>query len=622
MRLPSIDHLINDASASVRRFPFVIVAAIFSALIPMSFLEGPADLLAVLTRSGNGDDLLVVSTLAIPLYFALRLAQERGLISGRLAAALRVGFLAVLIAIVWQWAGWGEQVRVLRYAQLSLGAHLLAAFVPFVRKGEFNGFWQYNRTLFLRVLITGIYAAVLFAGLSVALVAIEQLFGIDWYSDVYMDLFLVIAFVFTAWFFVGGVPRDVGELEQVDDYPRGLKLFAQFVLIPLVTIYLAILTAYFVKVIVTTEWPSGWIGWLVSSVSVAGVLSILLTHPIRGREENRWIESYSRWFWIVMIPAIGMLLFAIGKRIAQYGVTERRYFLVVLTVWLAAMAVLYGIVRSQNIKVLPLSLCALALATFAGPWGAYSVSRNSQTERFTELLERNGMLEDGRAIVAVEDRRELSGSLKYLLANHGAEHLTDLLGAELAVTDSLDGRDALRSWQANDRAGMILRELGLEYVEGGINATSFFNFQTDPRETLSLEAYDYSFRTNGNKIAVPWAGDSLQVELVQDAARIDIRIGANDAVALSVPLGEMLARANDYDTSRGFDATHTVPRDVLRADAVGGGLRVALFVESIHGERMDGEFNVTGVAATWLVDVLDGGVPVVPDSSGAVPVAQ
>lgn len=343
----------------------------------------------------------------------------------------------------------GWQVRALRYAQLSLGAHLLVAFVPFVRTGELNGFWQYNRTLFLRVLITGIYSAVLFAGLSIALVAIEQLFGVDWYHEVYLDLFLTIAFIFTTWFFAGGVPRDVGELEFLDDYPRGLKVFAQFVLIPLVTIYLTILTAYFVKVVITTEWPSGWIGWLVSSVSVVGILSILLTHPIRGREENRWIATYGRGFWLVMLPAIVMLLLAIWKRIAQYGVTEPRYILVVLTLWLAAMAVLYGIVRSQNIKLLPLSLCALAIITFGGPWGAYTVSRNSQTQRFAELLERNGMLDDGRAVaasadVSLEDRQELSGSLTYLLATHGTSHLTELLGPVLAVTDSLGGTDAMR----------------------------------------------------------------------------------------------------------------------------------------------------------------------------------
>ncbi|MDH3298805.1 MAG: DUF4153 domain-containing protein, partial [Gemmatimonadota bacterium] len=375
----------------------------------------------------------------------------------------------------------------------------------------------------------------------------------------------------------------------------------------------------------TTEWPSGWIGWLVSSVSVVGVLSILLTHPIRGREENRWIASYSRWFWLIMIPAIGMLLVAIWKRIAQYGVTEPRYILVVLTLWLAAMALLYGILRSQNIKLLPLSLCALAIVTFGGPWGAYAVSRNSQTQRFTELLDRNGMLEDGRAVAAtadvpLEDRQELSGSLTYLLATHGSGHLTELLGADQAVTDSVGGMDAIRRWEARDRAASILRTLGVEYVEARAGETAFFNFRADPGETLSLDGYDYSFRTNGNDVTVPWEeSDSLRVALVSDSARLDVTRVSSQAILLSVPLGEMIERAEDHDAQGGFDSTHTVPREILSVEAAGGGLRVAVYVESIHGERADDEFRVTGLAATWLVDVLDGDAPAVVDTATAEP---
>ena len=36
-----------------------------------------------------------------------------------------------------------------------------------------------------------------------------------------------------------------------------------------------------VKVLVTGQWPNGWIGWLVSSVSAAGLLAILLVQPVR-----------------------------------------------------------------------------------------------------------------------------------------------------------------------------------------------------------------------------------------------------------------------------------------------------------------------------------------------------
>ena len=43
-------------------------------------------------------------------------------------------------------------------------------------------------------------------------------------------------------------------------------MFAQYTLVPLVSMYLVILTLYFGKVVVTWDWPQGWIGYLVSLI--------------------------------------------------------------------------------------------------------------------------------------------------------------------------------------------------------------------------------------------------------------------------------------------------------------------------------------------------------------------
>jgi hypothetical protein len=51
----------------------------------------------------------------------------------------------------------------------------------------------------------------------------------------------------------------------------GLKVFAQYLLVPIVIRHLVILTAYLVKVLITWDWPSGWIGWLVSGVAAVGI---------------------------------------------------------------------------------------------------------------------------------------------------------------------------------------------------------------------------------------------------------------------------------------------------------------------------------------------------------------
>ena len=619
MRLPSIDELLAHASAAFRRVPYTISAGLLSALIMIAAIERFDEVFGFFTRSGDGSDLLVATTLALPLFFALRLAQERRLLSGLAAGVLRVLGAAALIAVVWRWPDWSDKLKLLHYAQLSLGLHLLAAVVPFVRPGELNGFWQYNRALFLRFLIGALYSAVLFGGLAVALVAIDNLFGLDMPGDLYGDLFAAIGFGFQTWFFTAGVPRDLVALDALDEYPRGLKLFSQYVLIPLVTVYLLILLAYLGKVLITTEWPSGWIGWLVSCVSVAGILSILLTHPIRHRQENAWIVTYGRWFWLAMIPAVGMLLVAVWKRIEQYGITEPRYFLLILTLWLAGMAVIYGFVRSQNIKWLPATLCVLAFVTFLGPWSAYSVSRSSQLSRLESLLERNGMLADGRAVTATdtldavaagaagdtiptEDRREIGATLTYLFAHHGSGPLVDLLGPELAVTDTLGGTDPVQEWVARDRAAAVMAALGTEYLDGrpAFDAGGQFHLRADPGEAADVSGYTYAFDAGRNSTARV-AGRQLDFT-VEDHAVV-IRSGGT--VLVTVRLEEAIERVREHTATPAARPDGFVPRELMRIEIRATGLEAAFLPTWISGRRVRDRIEVDAVSGLWLMNLSD-----------------
>src|ERR1041385_2447756 len=245
-------------------------------------------------------------------------------------------------------------------------------------------------------------------------------------GETYFKLWAIMAFGFHPWFFLAGVPRSFAALDTLDDYPAGLKVFTQFVLMPLVAVYLVILTAYLGKIIITRTWPGGWIGYLVSSVSTVGVLALLLVHPIRERADSRWVNWYGRWWLVAFLRSLAMLLMAIGKRLEQYGVTEPRYFLLVLALWMLGLSLYYGVTASRNIKLIPLTLAAVAVLASAGPWGAYAISRRSQVGRFDRILRKNGMGragDPGRApggAVSFEDRSEMSAILRYLSETRGA----------------------------------------------------------------------------------------------------------------------------------------------------------------------------------------------------------
>ena len=383
MRLPSLATAVQTARETFARFPLAMLSGFVAAVAAFRMIDGPSH--------DSQPRLLATGVLGLALFTASVTSAERRGVAPRHRWMVDLALAAGLALLYYASLDWTPDHAALRFIQLMVVGHLLVAIAPWLTGAQLDGFWQFNRMLFLRYLTGALYVAVLWAGLSVALAALDKLFGVDIDSELYAHLFAFLAFVFHPWFFLAGVPRDYAELETRDDYPAGLKVFTQFVLMPLVVIYLAILTAYLGKVILTRTWPTGWIGYLVSSVSATGVLALLLVHPLRERADSRWVNGYGRWWFVALLPSLGMLLAAIAKRVGQYGFTEQRYFLLVLALWLLGLALYYGITASRNIKLIPMTLCAVALLTTMGPWSAYAVSRRSQLNRLDGLLEKNGM---------------------------------------------------------------------------------------------------------------------------------------------------------------------------------------------------------------------------------------
>lgn len=599
IRVPSIERLASRAAATLVRFPFVLLAAGVAAT---------GGLLGIETTEGDlHERLLVAGTLGLPLFTALALLAERRRWGQGAWLGLNLLGVVLLAAVTLAWPAWSEPVAWRRYAQLSLGFHLLVAFLPFVGTDELNGFWHHNRILFLRFLTAGIYSTVLFVGLSIALAAIDNLLGVEVAEETYLRLWVLIAFLFNTWFFLGGVPSDLAALERREDYPAALKVFTQYVLIPLVVVYLTILTIYALKVLVTWDWPRGWIGWLVSSVAVAGILGLLLVHPVRGGEGNRWIRSYGRWFYIALAPSIVLLWLAIWKRVEAYGVTENRYFLAVLAVWLGGIALYYTLTRSENIRIIPQSLCALAFVTFLGPWSAYAVSERSQVARLEGLLQEHGMLAEGRArpassSVPFEARREVSAIVRYLAETHGTGAIEPWFDDRLAGLDEAPEAESVSRAsraEAEDRARRIVeRRLDLEYVDRrAARQPDRFSFHTGrTSRAVPIAGYDYAFDWGvaGYPDSIR-AGDAV-LRLEADSA--GIRVARDAGPALELPFAPLLDRL----LASGGGGRDRVPPDSLWLAAEGAGLRVGIRFGSLAGRRTEGGPRVD----SWNAEVYVG----------------
>ena len=580
MRLISLQEAAARARETLVRFPLVLFAACVAAGYALALV------------GHSGDDTprlrgLLAALLGLPLLTAVATTGERA--GWRRATRTLVGLTALLLPVGFWWASgtWTETTRTLRFAQLSVALHLLAATLPYLGTTAQRGFWQYNRIQFLRFLTAALFAGVLFGGLAIALLAIDNLFGVRVDEDWYARMWIVIGLVFHPWFFLGGLPRDLNALEAREDYPGGIKVFAQFILIPVVTVYLMILTAYLVRVLVTRTWPSGWIGYLVSSVAAAGTLALLLVHPVRERSDSRWVDNYGRWFYVALLPSIAMLLMAIWLRVDQYGLTEPRYFLTIVALWLAGIALYYGFTGSRNIRVIPTTLGALALLAFVGPWSAYSVSRLSQLTRLRHLLRGHEMLTESRlqppaGEVGFEARREMSAVLRYLIDTHGARSLGRIAAELRQAAEEAQRVEAPARATDHPSAHAVMDRMGVAYVERWQETPEgqVSYFADLSQQAVPLDGYEWLGRLDlVARVELPLGPDTLAFTPKTAPSRTVVSLRGKPVLEISHDSLLVQARTAMTTTPAGGKG-RPLP---LTIDAEGEGLRLRLLVSAVSG---------------------------------------
>jgi len=489
--IKKIENIFKEAFVTFKRFPIEILIAVVGSLSAIYLVD--------LTYDQHDYPIQnLLHTCLVGLTFALSVSiyTERKKFDIKTKAILQAVVVALLVAYYF-YLPQDELplVYIIRALALFIAFHLLVSFSAFVQRAELLGFWEFNKQLFVNILISGLYSGVLYVGLSLALVAIDNLFNANLDSKIYAYLFITLAGIFNTWFFLSKFPEDYENLEQNMEYPKGLKLFTQYVLLPLVVIYLVILYFYEFKIILEWQLPMGWVSYLVIAFSIAGILALLLVYPLQYSDENKWVRVFTRSFYWALFPLIGLFFVAIVKRVAEYGITENRYFLILLAFWLLATSVYLLIDKLKNIKIIPISLAVIALLSIVGPWGAFSVSKYSQLSRLEKLLSENNLLKDGKIVplkdtISFEAQKEISSKIDYLVTTHGIFSLEKLFAKPMQqIIDS-----TVSKYSQSDR---ILKEMNLEYVSRWqAEPENNFNYNNYNVNITNVSTFDYMIDFN------------------------------------------------------------------------------------------------------------------------------
>ncbi len=479
--------IINGIVRSINRFPQTIAISTVCVILLIYISE--------ISPGINGDfiETLVKITMAfalgIPLSLCINLFFER--LDNYNKVTKYVSYLAgaVLLIIYYYFflssIGMISMVSMTRYIGFSLILYLTFLITSyFPNRSNFEIFVV---RVFTRFFTTVLYSLVLYLGLAAILFTIDKLLGINIKSELYYYTFLIVAGIFAPSFFLAGIPTKDEKL-TLDDYSRLLNVLVLYIIIPLISAYTIILYIYFGKIIITRQWPEGLVSNLVLWYSVISAAVLFFISPLL--HEKTCTKRYMKYFPKSILPLIVMMFISIGIRINAYGVTENRYFVVALGIWVFLIMIYFSVAKKTRNIILPLSLSVIAFISVFGPFSSYTVSKYSQNKRLTKIFIANNMIKDNSVIkastvVSTEDSRQLSSILNYFERNHSLKDV-EFLPKDFKTYD-------------------MEKVLGIKYTdEYNVANNGYFYFNSSGAlNPIDIQGYTYLFdsRSNGKQVS-------------------------------------------------------------------------------------------------------------------------
>ncbi|TJX14184.1 DUF4153 domain-containing protein [Tissierella creatinini] len=507
---------------SIQRFPITILASTVLAILLIYQRE-------VFSRlTGEEQETLIRISMVVGLGMILSLAI--GLLLERFPKGIGVkvgsyilGF-AFLIFYYFMLLKDINMVSATRYFATVIFL-IIAAFYVLKLKHDIN-YEIFVIKVFFAIFLTLLYCGVLFGGVVAILRTIDGLFDINIDEKYYFYTFLIVGFIFGASMFLSKVPeRDEDFLDY--NYPRSLKVLLAYIVIPLISIYTLILYVYFIKILVQWEWPKGLVSHLVIWYSAVSVGVIFLVTPVL--EENKFAKAFRTIFPIANLPILLMMYMSIYQRIAQYGITENRYYIVLFGLWITAMMLYFILKRQLKNIIIPISLSIIVLVSVYGPISSYSISKLSQNNRINKILSDNGMLENGNIIsnpnLSLNDQREISNVINYFMYSHSLEDLK-VLPEDFEITEM------------EDTFGFKYRD----YVAGGGNSTYFGYYIETFQQSIDITGYEYYLMMSSWNNATVKAGN-LDVKF--DNSSKSILVSEDNLDLISIDVNELALGIHD-----------------------------------------------------------------------------
>lgn len=386
----SFDLISNKLLTLTNRFPITTLFVLAFFVLAMGengklFIDTPASLWLFF---GGG----IVITLASSLFFE---DYRNKIINYSVTIAL-----AALLGVYCYFLPSGENgfttVVVMRTSIIIAVFALSMFFIPFLKKNSDAAYWNFSMSVLAQLVLAYVFAGILFGGLSLALFSIDSLFDINIKDKVYIYLAIVCFLLFAPIFFLANIPHGENKFNSTFITDKTIKIFGLYILMPILGVYASILYIYLIQILVNWDLPRGWVSSLVSILVMGGLLGITLLYPIRMTQKNKAVTLISRYFSLLVMPLLLLMLMGILRRISDYGLTINRCYVLLANLWFFGICIYLFLTKAKHIKWIYISFTLILALSAFGPWSTFSITKYAMLSNIEQHFEQAGLLEKGK----------------------------------------------------------------------------------------------------------------------------------------------------------------------------------------------------------------------------------
>ncbi len=293
------------------------------------------------------------------------------------------------------------------------------------RSNHSSSFWRFSFVSLYRVLIVLFSISIFVIGILAAFGAVDVLLQISVDGRLMASVAAIGYAAVFPYLSLLAIPVDLEKKTTLENFPVAILRISQFVLIPLLVVFLIILYLYLIRVVFVGELPSNQFVPLTLGFLLPGFVAVIALFPLREEKSKRWVRMFIRLFSVSTLPLMGAYFYGIGVRLSEYGSTPPRIFVIIIGIYIICLAIYLVFAKLPRLNLIIFALIlVLFVPTFTPLINVFSISEAAQYSRLEQELVEYDLLENGKLTgnevdLSYDQYYTLSTDIEYIVGYYG-----------------------------------------------------------------------------------------------------------------------------------------------------------------------------------------------------------